>query len=201
MESLQTIEAVQTDSALVADLRRGEAGAVERLLREHGAGLLSLARSLTRCDQQAQDVVQEAVIRALRSIDTLERPEALRAWLHRITANCALQALRSRARRRERPIEALLPIFRNDGHREGVRDTWSRRDACSLEREETRQAVRTAIDQLPDPYREIVMLRDLIGFDTEETAMVLGITQNLAKVRLHRARQALRTLLEEEFGS
>lgn len=191
----------QGDSELVGGLRRGEPGAVERLVREHGPGLLALARSLTGCDQQGQDVVQEAIVRALRSIGTLERPEALRAWLHRITANVALQHLRARKRRRERPIGDLLPVFRNDGHREGVRETWVRDEGCSLEREELLESVRAAVESLPPTYREIVMLRDLAGFDTAEAAEALGISPNLAKVRLHRARQALRSLLGEEFGS
>ncbi len=196
-----TSDAAEGLRELVCGLRAGGEDAVRQLFAEHGPGLVALARSIVGCEQRAQDVVQDAVVRALRSLGTLERPEALGAWLRRITTNVALQELRTRGRRRERSIETLLPVFRNDGHREGVRESWAGADRSPMEREETRRAVRDAVEALPDSYREIIMLRDLMGMDTAETSAVLGISQNLAKVRLHRARQALRSLLEEEFGS
>jgi DNA-directed RNA polymerase specialized sigma24 family protein len=125
VEATYGAEPASVDAALVEGLASADTGAVERLVREYGPALLALARSLTGCDQQAQDVLQETMIKALRSIGSLERPGALGAWLHRIAANVALQHLRTRTRRRERPIEKLLPTFGNDGHREDVRGTWA----------------------------------------------------------------------------
>ncbi len=189
------------DVELVAALRAGDDAAVERFVREYGASLIGLCRSLTGSEHEAQDAVQDALIRALRSLDTLERPESFSGWVKRIAANAAIQRVRDRCRRRERPIESMLPTYHQDGHRDVTGPRWDASGVSSLEREEVRRKVREAMEQLPDAYRTVLMLRDLAGFNTEQAADALGISQGLVKVRLHRARQALRELLEEEFGS
>src|SRR5262249_29595715 len=76
---------------------------------------------------------------------------------------------------------------------------WSASTDTLLERQQARAAVRSAIDRLPLNYRTVLLLRDIEELDTDETASALGMTVNAVKIRLHRARQALRTLLEREF--
>jgi RNA polymerase sigma-70 factor (ECF subfamily) len=185
------------DAELVARLQRGDAAAFETVVRTHGGRLLSVARRLLGNDQDAQDAVQDAFIRAFKAIGAFEARAQLRTWLHRILVNTALMKLRERRRRPTEAIEDLLPVYAADGHRTVATRDWS--DAV-LERKETAALVREAIDRLPDQYREVLILRDIEERDTAETAEILGTSSNVVKVRLHRARQALRTLLDREFS-
>jgi RNA polymerase sigma-70 factor (ECF subfamily) len=110
--------------------------------------------------------------------------------------NTALMKLRERRRRPTESIEDLLPTYNSDGHQAVAARDWS--DAV-LERKETAAIVREAIAMLPDQYREVLVLRDIEEKDTAEAAALLGTSSNVVKVRLHRARQALRALLDREF--
>ena len=158
--------------------------------------MLAVARRIVRHDEDAQDVVQEAFLSAFRAIDRFEGQGRLSTWLHRIVVNSALMKLRSRKRRPERPIEDFLPEFLDDGHHVDPPVAWQEGALEKLERAETRTKVRELIDQLPEDYRTVLMLRDIEELDTRETAQLLGITPNAAKIRLHRARIALRELLD-----
>jgi RNA polymerase sigma-70 factor (ECF subfamily) len=187
-----------TETALVERLRRGEGAAFEELLRAHTGRLLAVARRLLGNEEDARDAVQDAFLSAFRSIDRFDGQAALGTWLHRIAVNAALTKLRSRRRHPERPIEELLPTFQEDGHQVRPPRDWPDPSAALLSRE-TRESVRRHIDELPEEYRTVLLLRDIEGLDTEETARVLGLTPGAVKTRLHRARQALRALLEPEF--
>ena len=186
----------ESDAELVARLQRGDDSAFEAIVRAHSGRLLSVARRFLGNNEDAQDAVQDAFIRAYKAIHTFEARAQLHTWLHRILVNTALMKLRERRRRPTESIEDLLPTFTNDGHRAVASRDWS--DAV-LERKETAGIVREAIAMLPDQYREVLVLRDIEDKDTAEAAEILGTTSNVVKVRLHRARQALRTLLDREF--
>jgi RNA polymerase sigma-70 factor (ECF subfamily) len=142
--------------------------------------------------------VQDAFLSAFRSLDRFDEQAALGTWLHRIVVNAALTKLRSRRRHPEKPIEELLPAFLADGHQARPSRNWPDPSAA-LQRGETRDSVRRHIDELPEDYRTVLLLRDIEGMDTDETARLLGLTPGAVKTRLHRARQALRALLEPEF--
>ena len=150
-------------------------------------------------EDDARDVLQEAFISAFRAIDGFAGAARLSTWLHRIVVNTALMRLRSRRRRREESIEGLLPRFDEEGRWAEPPARWSASTDTLLERQQTRAAVRSAIDRLPLNYRTVLLLRDIEELDTDETAALLGMTVNAVKIRLHRARQALRTLLQREF--
>ena len=120
-------------------------------------------------------------------------------WLHRIAVNAALMKLRTRRRKPEEPIDGLLPAFREDGHHLEQFASWAEPADVMLTRQENREVVRRAIDELPESYRTVLMMRDIEGLDTEETAGMLGTTPNAVKIRLHRARLALRTKLAPHF--
>jgi len=184
---------------LVARLRAGEQAAFEQMVREHGGRMLATARRVVRVEEDARDVVQEAFIAAFRSIDRFAGAARLSTWLHRIVLNAALMKLRGRRRRREDSIEDLLPRFSGDGHFAEPQDRWETSAADLLEERETRTIVRSAIDRLPASYRTVLILRDIEERDTDDTAAALGVTPNAVKTRLHRARQALRTLLAQDL--
>ena len=190
---------VPSEHDLIAALRAGDAGAFETIVRREGRRMLGTARRLLGTDEDAEDAVQEAFLQAYRAIDGFNGEAKISTWLHRIVVNAALMKLRSRRRKPEQPIEDLLPKFDETGEWPATVDGWQRSADDLVESAECRAIVRRAIDRLPEKYRQVLMIRDIEGFDTEEAAAMLESTPSAVKVRLHRARQALRTLLERDF--
>jgi len=189
------------EAPFVAALRAGDRGAYERLVREYGGRLLAVARRILRSEEDARDALQEAYLQAFRALPRFEGQARISTWLHRIVVNAALMKIRSRKARPEEPIEPLLPTFRDDGHSTVAFRAWDDGADERLVRRETREAVRAAIDRLPETYRTVLMLRDIEELDTREVAELLGVTSNAVKIRLHRARQALRELLDRQRRS
>jgi RNA polymerase sigma-70 factor (ECF subfamily) len=184
------------DVELLERVRAGDVRAFEALVRQHGGRMLALARRFLRIEEDSADAVQDAFLSAFRSLDGFEGNSALGTWLHRIVVNVCLMKLRARSRRREVPIDDLLPSFDESGrHCRPIRP-WEDHALTRLSRAETRARVRACIERLPELYREVLVLRGIEELDTEQTAQHLGINPGAVKTRLHRARQALRTLLE-----
>lgn len=188
------------DVALAGRLRRSDAEASEAFVRQHAGRALAVARRLLRSETDAADAVQDAFASFFASLGGYRGEAKLSTWLHRIVVNAALAGRRAASRRHEHAIDGLLPSYEADGHRRDVRRAWSPAGAGCVEREETRAIVRRRIDELPDDYRDVIALRDVEELDTAETALLLGVTEGAVKIRLHRARQALRSLLEREFA-
>ena len=188
-----------TDSALVSALRAGDEDAFETLVRQYAGRLLGVARRFLKNEEDARDAVQDAFVSAFRSIGKFEAGSKLSTWLHRIVVNAALMRLRTKRRHPEEDIETLLPKFAADGHQVEPSVDWSEPADAMVERGEMRDLVRRSIEKLPETYRVVLMMRDLDELSTEETATALGLTTSAVKVRLHRARQALRTILDQEL--
>jgi RNA polymerase sigma-70 factor, ECF subfamily len=183
-----------TDGELLERVRAGDERAFEAVVRQHAPRMLTVARRFLPCDQDGEDAVQDALVSAYRSIGDFDGKSQLGTWLHRITVNACLMKLRSRSRRPESSIDHLLPQFDDTGHRVACDPAWS----DGLERlaaKDLRRFVRACIDQLPESYRVVLLLRDIEELNTAETATRLGCSEANVKTRLHRARQALRTLL------
>lgn len=190
------------DAEFVAALKAGDARAFERLVREQGPRLLAVARRMMREDAAAQDCLQDAFLSAHRAIAKFEPHGTLGAWMHRITVNACLMRLRSQKRLAETPIDDLLPNFSDEGVRLDEPRTEIRDPETALEVSRTRAMVREKMAELPDAYRIVLQLRDIDGFSTREAADMMGIAEGALKVRLHRARAALKRLMEplwEEF--
>lgn len=188
------------DADLLARLRSGDEAAYQDLVRANAGRMLAVARRMLRCESDAEDAVQEAFTQAYHALPRFEGHALLSTWLHRIVVNACLVRLRKRKRRGEKSIEELLPRFLEDGHREGVGEPWPRDALTELEAHEVRAAVRKAIDTLPERHRCVLMLRDIEGLSSEEVAERLGIRADAVKMRLHRARQALRTLIDPQLA-
>jgi RNA polymerase sigma-70 factor, ECF subfamily len=192
-----------SDAILLAGLRSGDQHAFEEMLRRFGGRLLATARRYLRSEADACDAVQDAFLCAFRSIDTFKGDSQLSTWLHRILVNFALMQLRAKQRCAEAdgiPIDELLPRFDTVGNWIGER-SYSVPAHVLFEASETRTLVRRCIDLLPDKYRIVLILRDIEELATEEVASLLDVTPSNVKVRLHRARQALKVLLERELIS
>ncbi|NQZ98854.1 MAG: sigma-70 family RNA polymerase sigma factor [Myxococcales bacterium] len=177
-------------------MRSGEEAAFEELVRTHGGRLLAVARRYLPSEDDARDAVQDAFLSAFKALPAFEGQAKLSTWLHRIAVNAALMKLRTRRRKPEQSIDDLLPGFLEDGHLEKPASEWMPVPLDLVERKEIAEIVRSNIARLPDNHRHVLLLRDIEEFDTEETAEMLEITPNAVKTRLHRARLALRELLE-----
>jgi RNA polymerase sigma-70 factor, ECF subfamily len=194
--SLPTKMVPMSEMELIHGLRAGDNDAFDVLIKTYGGRMLGIARRYLRNEDDARDAVQDAFISIFRSIGTFEGTAQLATWIHRIAVNAALMKLRSLSRRGdEESIEPLLPRFRSDGHQIESSVPWHGVDEA-LESEELRRTVRDAIEKLPPSHRVVLLLRDIEEMTPEETAASLGITRTAVKVRLHRGRQALRTLLD-----
>jgi RNA polymerase sigma-70 factor, ECF subfamily len=200
LDNVFTYTAGMDEAILLTRLRAGDERAFEDLVRTFGGRLLSVARRFVRNDEDAQDIVQSAYLSAFRALDHFEGNCQLSTWLHRIVVNTALMKLRSKRRKPEESIEELLPTFQEDGHHVEQFSDWNTPADLLIERHETRATVRACIDQLPDNYRAVLLLRDIEEQSTQEVADALSMTPTAVKVRLHRARQALSTLLRKEYA-
>ncbi|MBL8879087.1 MAG: sigma-70 family RNA polymerase sigma factor [Phycisphaerales bacterium] len=187
------------EPSLVAQLQTGSHTAFETLVRVYGGRMLAVAQRMPSSESDAADAVQEAFASVFRAIRGFSGNSQLGTWLHRIVVNASLMKLRSRQRRNEQSIEPLLPTYLDDGHQARPATEWGESPHAAMQREETRALVRSAIDSLPDSHRTVLLLRDIEGLNTEEAAAALQIEPGAVKVRLHRARQALRTLLDEQI--
>src|SRR5229473_3836081 len=196
--SLLSIHAQQNENDFIERLKARDERAFETLVQSYGARMLATARRFLVNEHDAHDIVQQAFFSAFRAIAGFNADATLSTWLHRIVVNAALMQLRSRRRRPELPIEDLLPRFDDAGRRvdESEHIRWV--DEHPMHQRETRQMVRHCIDQLPEIYRSVLLLRDIEDLDTAEVAAMLAISPNAIKIRVHRARQALKSLIERE---
>jgi RNA polymerase sigma-70 factor (ECF subfamily) len=189
------------DAALVARLRAGDDHAYAELVRTLGPRLLAVCRRLLRDEDDARDALQDAFVQAFRALGGFHGEALLSTWLHRIAVNSCLMRLRRRRSRPEESLEPLLPRFLDDGHQVRPSAAWEDSPDRRVEQGELRRLVRAAIDRLPETYRTVLLLRDLEELDTATVAQLLGVTENAVKIRLHRARQALRGLLDPALRS
>jgi RNA polymerase sigma-70 factor, ECF subfamily len=190
---LDAVPQTPDESELVARLQRGDEDACEALVREQTAPLLAVARRYLRSEEDARDAVQEGFVAAFRSIGRFQGGSSVSTWLHRIVINACLMKLRSSRRRPETSIDELLPRFDETGHRVAEPEEWRDSAEDAIDRSQTRRHVREAIGRLPETYRTVLLLRDIEELSTAEAAAVLGLSENAVKIRLHRARQALRS--------
>ncbi len=186
------------EGALIEALRAGDDAAFERVVREFGGRMLSVARRILRDESEAEDAVQEAFIQLHRKAADFREEAKISTWLHRVVVNAALMRIRKRKARPEESIEDQLPSFLEDGHHSRPSSPWKPADEALQERE-TREFVRESIDRLPENHRTVLLARDIEELSTRETADLLDLSENAVKVRLHRARLALRELVDRRM--
>ena len=166
-------------------------------VREHIGWMLGLAWTYLRDPALAEDAVQNAFTKIFTRSDQFSGGSGIRSWMRRIVINEALMLLRKRrSLQEEEGIKDLLPDFDENGCR--IEEPWSTMPTPEqlLMTDETRRIVSEKIGELPDAYRVVLLLRDIEEQTTAEVAESLGLTDANVKVRLHRARAALMTLLE-----
>lgn len=186
-----TDESRREDCALIAQLRArpGEPEACRRLVVKYWGLLLAWVRPRVQDPSEAEDIAQEAFIRAFRALEGLADPGRFVPWLLRIAWNRAADL--KRRRRRDQSLDRLLADGLEDAFQSSGEDLGE-----SLEREEGFQAVQRAVEQLPGRYRLVVLMRYFEGMSGCEIAATLGEPEGTIRNRLFRAHQKIRRLLE-----
>jgi RNA polymerase sigma-70 factor (ECF subfamily) len=186
------------DAALVARLQAGDQGAYTQLVEENAGRIYRLALRMMGNEADAEDVLQETFLSAFKSIGQFETRSNLSTWLYRIATNAALMRLRHKE-----PVQVSVdePLEKDDG------DLIPRQffDFCCLPeadllRDEAREEMERAVQELPVPLRSVFILRDIEGLSTEETAAALYLSESAVKSRLMRARLKLRERLSLYFS-
>jgi RNA polymerase sigma-70 factor, ECF subfamily len=192
----------EDEQELIGGLQRRDRMACTCLLKFYAPRLLRLAGQLMGDPDEAEDVLQEAFIRACDRIDSFRAESGLGTWLHRIVINTALMRLRSRKAVTSDDVETMIGDEQSS--------VWQSVSSASAEpsREvlgaELLDAMNKAVSHLPESLRTVFVLRDIEGMSTREASEMLGISESALKVRLHRARLALRQELSpylQESGS
>ncbi len=190
------------DAGLVESLRRRDPGAAEALVAAYGDRVYRLAIRITSNEQDAEEVVQDALWTAARKIDGFKGESAFGSWLYRITANTAYQKLRARqGKRLEVSWDALLPSFDQNGHHAEPFGDWSAKVEEPALQSELRRVLTTAINELPRDYRTAFLLHDVEGLSNPEIAETLHVSLPAVKSRVHRSRLFLRQRLARYVGA
>lgn len=194
--AISAADAIASDMALVRRALAREAGAFRAIIKTNNQRLYRIARGVVRNDAEAEDIVQEAYMRAFAGLDTFRGDASLATWLSRIVINEALGRLRKRKRVVTMPAEAQIIRFPLNQSGLNPSDdperTMAQRQILGL--------VERATDSLPDVYRTVFVARVIEGLSIEETAELLGIRPETVKTRLHRARALVRKALDDEIG-
>lgn len=193
-----------SDDALVARAKEKDFEAFETLVERYQDKVYRLAFRFMRNETEAKEIVQETLLSVWRKLDGFKGDSQFSSWLYRVTANAALMRLRTQRRHPEVSTEELDPSFLDRGgpaygQVTSPGDNWARRPDDELQSEELRTQLQRAIDDLPEIYRTVFLIRDVDGFSTEETAEALDISVPTVKTRLHRARIALREAIAKYF--
>lgn len=190
-------ESLNNSNISLAALKAGDRAEFARLVDATSNHIYRLALKILRDPQDAEDVLQESYIKALRALPEFEGRSSLSTWLYRIAVNEALMLLRKRR-------VHLVPVEEDpeeDDLQAGmVLTDWRFLPEDELLSAESRVRLERAVDDLPDTLRAVFMLRDMEGLSIRETAGMLGLTETAVKTRLLRARLKLRNQLSVYFG-
>lgn len=189
------------DWTLVERARNRDEAAVRLIMQRYNRRLYRVARSVLGDEAEAEDVVQETYVRAFTHLDGFRGEAQLSTWLTRIALNDALSRLR---RRRHTVGLKDIDAIDDQGEARVIYLPSARQDSdpeIAAARAEVRRQLERAMDQLPDPFRMVFVLRDIEEMSTEETAAHLGLRPETVKTRLHRARRLLRQSLDSVLSS
>jgi RNA polymerase sigma-70 factor (ECF subfamily) len=190
------------DFALVRSVQAGDAAAFERFVDRFGPLIMAFGLRMCGNRADAEDVFQETLIKVYTRLADLDDPGALRTWFWRVVSNECLMSRRGpRDPGRTVAFDELFPLSAERGEAPEFPDAGAVDPERAVLATEVRERIEAAIRHLPPDYRIILLLRDFEQLATEEVAEVLQISIANAKVRLHRARLALRRLLQAEGGT
>lgn len=183
------------DPELVRACQRGERGALDDLIRATYTDVYALCRRMLADPHEAADATQEVFVRVMRSVVGFRGDATFGTWLHRVTVNVCLTALRKRAQARATGMIAGSVAFAAPGEDADELPDGAASPSDVVETTDLVARSEAALATLPEDARAVVVLRDLEGLSTKEVADLLGVSESVVKVRLHRAHARLRVLL------
>ena len=190
---------LHSEAELVSMARQGGENAVRALIKRNNRRLFRVARAVVRNDAEAEDIVQETYVRAFTRLDTFRGDARFSSWLTRIALNEAFGRVRSRARTADlaeletAASEGRIVMFPISPTPPGADSEYGRA--------QVRAFLEKAVDQLPDAFRIVFVLRDIEGLSTQETASELSLKPETVKTRLHRARHMMREAIEKQLAA
>jgi RNA polymerase sigma-70 factor (ECF subfamily) len=185
------------ESALVAQAKAGDQNAFSELVNRYERKIYRLAKNITQNDEDAEDVLQDAFLKAYTHLDSFKGDSKFYTWIVRIAVNEALMRLRKRKTDRSVPLDEPVELGEETVQREIA--VWEDNPEQQYSQEEWRRILDEAVDSLKPDFRTVFVLRDIEELSTEETAETLGISVPAVKSRLLRARLALREKLTRQF--
>jgi len=191
------IAAPDPDAPLVSLAKQGDREAFTKLVTKYSGKIFRLAQHITRNDEDAEDVLQEAFMKAYTHLDSFAGTSKFYTWIVRVAVNESLMKLRKR--KSDKLVSLDEPV--DTGEEEVVREiaVWEETPESKYAQEELRGILNSAVDELEPIYRTVFLLRDVEGLSTEETAETLTISVPAVKSRLLRARLQLREKLTRLF--
>lgn len=190
------------DSQLARDLLDGAPQAFDRFVDTYNGKIFRYSYAMCRQREDAEEVAQETLLKVFQNLDQLHDPDRLKPWIFRIAKNACLMKRRKSvfAPTEELSLDELRPARDGSGTRLEIAD-WSPLPEDLAASAEIRDALEQAVAQLPELYRAVFLLRDIEHLSTEDAAGVLGVSADVVKTRLHRARLAMRKQLDERLRS
>jgi RNA polymerase sigma-70 factor, ECF subfamily len=192
-----TASATFDESALVARARAGDAEAFGDLVSHYERRIYRLAKNITQNEEDAEDVLQDALLKAYEHLDSFQATSKFYTWIVRIAVNEALMRLRKRRNDRTVPLDEPIDTGEEMVNREIA--VWDDNPEQQYTREEYQRILQDAVASLKPDFRVVFTLRDIEELSTEETAETLGVSIPAVKSRLLRARLALREKLTRQF--
>jgi RNA polymerase sigma-70 factor (ECF subfamily) len=188
-----------SDHDLILAFKEGSRGAMEEIVGRYEASIFNFGRKMCGNTHDAEDITQDTFLNAFRYLEDFREEAKLKNWLFKIASSVCLKKRRKKKYEPDHEIslESLMEGGGSNQHHD-IPD-WSGLPLDSMLRKELRQTMEDAIQALPPDYRIVFNLRDLVGFDTLETAEILGISPQAVKTRLYRARVFLREKISNRY--
>ena len=183
------------DIQIVAQVLEGDTGAFSALVQRHHERVYRTAYSLVGDLDEADDLAQEAFIKAFRALRRFRGQSRFSTWLHRIAVNCCLDYLQSKHRRNF----VSLDDYRENWHAPRIWMGRAKNADVRVERRELQEILERALGELPEAYRVTFVLREIEGLTYEEIAKSLGCSIGTVKSRLFRGRAKLREILQVQY--
>jgi RNA polymerase sigma-70 factor (ECF subfamily) len=187
----------RSEAELIAAILAGDTQLFHELIRPHERSVYMMALSFMKIDADAEDVAQEAFIKAFRNLSTFRGDAKFSTWLISITLNEARSRLRRQSIVRMQSLDE--PSDEGGTVSPALFRDWREIPSEAVEREEVRTLIKRAVETLPEIYRQVFLLRDVQELDVSETAQALSISISSVKVRLHRARMMLQKELAPQL--
>ncbi len=188
-----------TDHHLISEFKAGSMDAMEKIVERYQGRIFTFGLKMCGHLQDAEDIAQETFLNAFRYLDRFREETKLKNWLFKIAARACLRKRRKKKCEPDQEIPLDSFVLKDGSNGKYEIPDWSNDPSDNVLHAELKQTIDTAIQTLPPKYRLVFNLRDIEGFNTEETSEILGISVQSVKTRLHRARLFLREEISKHY--